>query len=87
MTNRNLLVPNRNQSNHTQDLGLFPITARRIVLPVNMKMKYSTYVTLRVEDTLEASTENLVPDMMRINSATDLRGLDVTDQVCARLRA
>ncbi|CAM9494605.1 unnamed protein product, partial [Hapterophycus canaliculatus] len=63
-----------------KDLGLFPITERRIVLPVNMKIKYSTYVTLRVEDTLEASTDNLVLDMIKDNGATNLAVLDVADQ-------
>ena len=64
-----------------QDLDLFPIPERRIILPVNMKVNYSTYVTLRVEDTKEASADSLVPEMMKVNSATDLAAMHVADQV------
>lgn len=64
-----------------QDLDLFHIPERRIVLPVNMKINYSTYVTLRVEDTPEASTDTLVPDMVKVNSATDLAAVYAAAQV------
>lgn len=72
----------RSECEPIQDLDLFPIPERRIILPVNMKINYSTYVTLRVEDTLEASADSLVPEMMRINSGTDLAAMHVADQVC-----
>lgn len=61
---------------------MFPIPERRIILPVNMKVNYSTFVTLRVEDTKEASADKLVPEMMRTNSGTDLAAMHVADQVC-----
>ena len=65
-----------------QDLDLFPIPERRIILPVNMKVNYSTHVTLRVEDTEEASADSLVPEMMKVNSGTDLAAMHVADEVC-----
>lgn len=73
---------NANANQPMQDLDLFPVPERRIVLPVDMKVNYSTYVTLRVEDTLEASADSLVPEMMRVNSGTDLAAMPVGAQVC-----
>lgn len=65
----------------TQDVGLFAISERRIVLPVNMKINYSTCVTLRTDETQEASADALVPNMVMVNSATELAALHVRDQV------
>lgn len=60
---------------NVQDLDLFPIPERRIILPVNMKINYSTYVSLTAEDTVEASADALVPSMIKTNSNTDLAAM------------
>lgn len=65
-----------------QDLDLFPIPERRIILPVKMKIKYSTYVALTAGDTLEASTATLVTDMVQRNSESDLAAMHTADLVC-----
>ncbi|CAM9288314.1 unnamed protein product, partial [Ectocarpus sp. 8 AP-2014] len=62
-----------------KDLDLFPIPERRIILPVKMKMKYSTYVALTAGDTLEASTATLVTDMVQRNSESDLAAMHTAD--------
>ncbi|CAB1109754.1 unnamed protein product [Ectocarpus sp. CCAP 1310/34] len=62
-----------------KDLDLFPIPERRIILPVKMKIKYSTYVALTAGDTLEATTATLVTDMMQRNSESDLAAMHSVD--------
>ncbi|CAM9823299.1 unnamed protein product, partial [Ectocarpus fasciculatus] len=62
-----------------KDLDLFPIPERRIILPVKMKIKYSTYVALTAGDTLEASTATLVTDMVQRNSESDLAAMHTAD--------
>lgn len=51
-----------------QDLDLYPIPERQIILPVNMRLDYSTSVTFRSDDAPEAETKNLVGDMVRLNT-------------------
>lgn len=65
--------------NARQDLGLFPIHERRIILPVNMRLSYETEVGLRMEDAPEAQTNTLVDDMIRHNGSipSDVSDADV----------
>lgn len=50
-----------------QELDMFPIVERQIVLPVNMKLNYSTSVTIQ-GDAPEAETSSFISDVVKLNS-------------------
>lgn len=46
---------------------MFPIVERQIVLPVNMKLNYSTSVTIQ-GDAPEAETSSFISDVIKLTS-------------------